>query len=68
MITTERGTPTLGKVASADGDLNDAIRSYVRTYVLWHGRQRAAETFGVSRHTLWRFLEQATWGEQFPAP
>ena len=52
MITTERRTPTLGKAASADGNLNDAIRSYVRTYVLWHGRRQAAEAFGVSRHTL----------------
>ena len=66
LITTERGTPTLGKVASADGDLNDAIRSYVRTYVLWHGRQQAAETFGISRHTLWRFLERGHVGRAVP--
>ena len=66
MITTESRTPTLGKAASADGDLNDAILSYVRTYVLWHGRQRAAETLGVSRHTLWRFLEQGHVGRAVP--
>ena len=66
MITTEWGTPTLGKAASADGGLNDAIRSYVRTYVLWHGRQRAAETLGVSRHTLWRFLERGHVGRAVP--
>ena len=66
MITTEWGTPTLGKAASADGDLNDAIRSYVRTYVLWHGRQQAAEAFGVSRHTLWRFLERGHVGRAVP--
>ena len=66
MITTESGTPTLSKAASADGDLNDAICSYVRTYVLWHGRQRAAEAFGVSRHTLWRFLERGHVGRAVP--
>ena len=66
LITTERGTPTLGKAASADGDLNDAIRSYVRTYVLWHGRRQAAETLGVSRHTLWRFLERGHVGRAVP--
>ena len=52
MITTERGAPILGKAVSADGDLNDTIRSYVRTHVLWHGGQGAAETLGVSRYTL----------------
>ena len=66
LITAERGTPTLGKAASADGDLNDAIRSYVRTYVLWHGRRQAAETLGVSRHTLWRFLERGHVGRAVP--
>ena len=66
MITTERRTPTLGKAASGDGDLNDAIRSYVRTYVLWHGRQQAAETLGVSRHTLWCFLERGHVGRVVP--
>ena len=75
MTTTESGTPVLGKAASSDGDLNDAIRSYVRTFVLWHGRQRAAETFGVhallgvslrSRHTLWRFLERGHVGRAVP--
>ena len=66
LITTERGTPTLGKAASGDSDLNDAIRSYVRTYVLWHGRRQAAETLGVSRHTLWRFLEQGHVGRAVP--
>ena len=66
MTTTESGTPVLGKAASSDGDLNDAIRGYVRTFVLWHGRQRAAETFGVSRHTLWRFLERGHVGRAVP--
>ena len=67
MITTERGTPVLGKGASADGGLSDAIRRYVRTYVQRHGRQQAAETFGVSRHTLWRFLERGHVGRAVPS-
>ena len=66
MTTTERGTPTSVKAASGDGDLDDAIRSYVWTYVLWHGRQQAAETLGVSRHTLWRFLERSHIGRAIP--
>ena len=47
-------------------ELNNAIRSYVRAYVLWHGRQRAAETLGVSRQTLWRFLERGHLGRAVP--
>ena len=66
MITTERGTLCLDRAASADDDLNAAIRSYERTYVLWHGRQQAAETFGVSRHTLWRILERGYVGRAVP--
>ena len=43
----ERDPRTLGKAALTDKDPNDAIRSYVRTYALWHGRRSAAKTFGV---------------------
>ena len=42
----------------ADDLLNDAIREYIDAYVYRHGRKRAAEDFGVSRHTLWRFLQK----------
>ena len=49
-----------------DATLEDAIRDYVRTYVRWHGRAKAAETFGVSRHTLWRYLEQGRLGKSLP--
>ena len=66
MTTTERGTPTPVKAASGDGDLDDAIGSYVWTYVLWHGRLLAAVPFGVSRHTLWRFLERSHIGRAIP--
>ena len=46
--------------------LDDAIRDYVRTYALWHGRPQAARHFGVSRHTLWRCLEQGHLGRSLP--
>ena len=46
--------------------LNGAIRDYVRTYALWHGRPQAAGHFGVSRHTLWRFLEREHLGRSLP--
>ena len=52
--------------ASPDRALDDAVREYVRTYVLWRGRRRAAEEFGVSRHTLWRFLERGHVGRALP--
>ena len=54
------------KRATLDRDLERAVREYVRTYVLWRGRRRAAETFGVSRHTLWRFLRRGRMGRALP--
>ena len=41
-----------------DHELIDPIRAYVRAYVWWYGHKRVSEDFGVSRHTLWRFLER----------
>ncbi len=66
MTIAEQGTRTPGKSARPDRDLEDAIREYVRTYVLWRGRRRAAEAFGVSRHTLWRFLRRGHAGRALP--
>ena len=62
----KREGETLNGRAPAGPELKRAIRAYVRTYVLWHGRQRAAETFGVSRHTLWRFMERGHVGRAVP--
>ena len=62
----EPGTRTPGKSASLDGDLDDAIREYLRTYVLWRGIKQATATFGVSRYTLWRFLERGHTGRALP--
>ena len=47
-------------------ELEGAIGDYVRTYVLWHGRRKTIEEFGVSRHTLWRFLERGCLGKSLP--
>ena len=62
----EPETRTPGKSASLAPDLDDAIREYLRTYVLWRGIRQATETFGVSRHTLWRFLERGHTGRALP--
>ena len=62
----EPGTRTPGKRASLDPELEDAIREYLRTYVVWRGIRQATETFGVSRHTLWRFLRRDHTGRALP--
>lgn len=38
-------------------ELVDAIDDYLHAHIERHGHARTAEAFGVSRHTLWRFLE-----------
>ncbi len=42
--------------------LADAIGDYLRAHIERHGRKHTAEAFGVSRHTLWRFLERGQAG------
>ena len=66
MTISEPGTLTLGKGGSLAPDLEDAIREYLRTYVVWRGIRQATATFGVSRHTLWRFLERGHTGLVLP--
>ncbi len=66
MTIAEHRTRTPGKSASLDPNLEDAIREYLRTYVLWRGIQQATTTFGVSRHTLWRFLGRGHTGRALP--
>lgn len=46
--------------------LVDAIGDYLRAHIECHGRKRTAEAFGVSRHTLWRFLERGQAGRALP--
>lgn len=46
--------------------LADAIVDYLHAHIERHGRKRTAEVFGVSRHTLWRFLERSQAGRALP--
>lgn len=46
--------------------LADAIGDYLHAHIERHGRKRTAEAFGVSRHTLWRFLERSQAGRALP--
>ena len=66
MIATEPRRDTSNGGAQAGPDLERAIRSYVRTCAVLHGRPKAADAFGVSRHTLWRFLNQGHTGRAIP--
>ena len=47
--------------------LDDAIREYVRVHQRRQGQKRTAESLGVSRHTLWRYLEHGHAGRAVPA-
>ena len=67
MIVTEQRRHTSNGTAQAGPDLERAIRDYVRYYVLRHGRRKTAEVLGVSRHTLWRFLERGHMGHAVPS-
>ena len=51
----------------AGPDPERAIRDYVRAYVWRHGRRKTAKVLGVSRHTLWRFLERGHMGQAVPS-
>ena len=47
--------------------LDDAIREYVRVHQRRHGQGKTAGSLGVSRHTLWRYLEKGHAGRAVPA-
>ena len=47
-------------------ELIDAIGDYLHTHIERHGHTRTAKAFGVSRHTLWRFLERGQPGRALP--
>ena len=55
-----------GEDEPADDDLEYAIRDYVHTYTLRLGRQKTMESFGVSRYTLWRFLNRGHMDRALP--
>ena len=67
MIVTEPRTRTSNGKGQAGPDLQRAVRGYVRAYERRHGRRKTAENLGVSRHTLWRFLERGHVGRSVPA-
>ena len=67
MIVTEPRTRTLNGTMQGSPHLERAVRDYVRAYASLHGRRKAAEDLGVSRHTLWRFLERDQMGRAVPS-
>ena len=67
MIVAEPRTQTSNGTTQAGPRLTRAVRNYVRAYASLHGRRKAAEHLGVSRHTLWRFLERGHLGRAVPS-
>ncbi len=68
MQTKQLATPAQSPITKSDNSaLNDAIRDYVRAHQRGHGQNRTAESLGVSRHTLWRYLEHGHTGRAVPA-
>ena len=67
MIVAEPRTQTSNGTTQAGPRLTRAVRNYVRAYASLHGRRKAAEDLGVSRHTLWRFLERGEMGRAVPS-
>ena len=67
MIVAEPRTQTLNGTTQAGPHFERAIRDFVRAYAVLHGRRKAAEDLGVSRHTLWRFLERGHLGRAVPS-
>ena len=49
-----------------DDERVDLIRTYLREHAWQLGHGRTAEAFGVSRQTLWRFLERDQVGRRLP--
>ena len=66
LVVTDTRTQASNGAAQAGADLDGAVRDYVRTYAVLHGRPKAAEALGVSRHTLWRFLNRGHAGRAIP--
>ena len=67
MIVTKPRRRTSKATTQAEQDLEREIRDYVRAYAWRHGRRKTAEDLGVSRHTLWRFLERGHMGRSVPS-
>ena len=67
LIVTEPRARTLNGTTQAGPQLERAVRHYVRAYASLHGRRKATEHLGVSRHTLWRFVERGHAGRAVPS-
>ena len=67
LIVAEQRARLLNGTTQAGPRLDRAVRDYVRAYAWLHGRRKTAEDFGVSRHTLWRFLERGQMGRAVPS-
>ena len=67
MILAEPRTRPLNGRTQAGPRLERAARDYVRAHVRLYGQGKTAETLGVSRHTLWRFLERGQMGRAVPS-
>ena len=67
MIVTKPQRRAMNDATQTGPDLERAVRDYVRAYVWRHGRRKTAEVLGVSRHTLWRFLERRQRGRAVPS-
>ena len=52
--------------ATSYRELLGEIKAYLHARARKHGHVRTAEAFGVSRHTLWRFLERGQPGRALP--
>ena len=67
MIVAEQRTRPLNGTTQAGPPSRGAVRDYVRAHVRLHGQRKTAEVLGVSRHTLWRFLERGHAGRTVPS-
>ena len=67
MIVTKPQRRAMNDATQTGPDPERAVRHYVRAYVWRHGRRKTAEVLGVSRHTLWRFLERGQMGRAVPS-
>ena len=62
MTTATKAKPKQKTGSTSDPASSLAIQSYVRTYAKCYGLKRTAQALGVSRQTLWRFLEAGPHG------
>ena len=67
MVVAEPRTQALSGATQTGPHFERAVRDYVRAHVRLHGQGKTAEALGVSRHTLWRFLERGHAGRAVPS-